>query len=334
MNASSQFSRRRFTATAAAMAVAALAGLCGPAMAQSNYPTRPVTIILPFGTGGVSDIAARLISEKLEDSLGQRFLIDNQPGANSAVATQKAFKGDKEGYTLLNMGNAATIRRTLMPNQRPDPISDFQPISPVAEFGLVLVAAPQSGIESVQDLVKKAKANPGTINIGSVAVGSTQHLSSLLFATVAGIKVEIVTYNSTPELMGAVARGEVDAALEIVSGAMSPIKTKQVKLIATTRSKRSPVYPDTPTVEESGVAPFDVSSWNSYVAPKGVPNQVVQKLNAEIQRIIDQPEVREKMLSFGMEPFHGGPDAVSKRNGSDIAKWEAVIKAAGMPIEQ
>jgi tripartite-type tricarboxylate transporter receptor subunit TctC len=325
------FGRRRFMNL---MAAAVLAGLGAPAQAQSEYPDRPVTIILPFGTGGVSDIAARLLSQHLEEALGQRFLVENQPGAGGAAATQQAYQGDREGYTLLNMGNSATIRRTLMPSLKPDQIDDFQPVSPVAEFGLVVLASPGSGIESVQDLVEKAKANPGALNIGSVAVGSTQHLTSLLFASVAGIDAQIVPYDSTPDLMGAVARGEVDAAIEIVSGAMAPIQNGQVKLIATTRKERSPVFPDAPTVEESGVAPFDVSSWNSYVAPKGAPDEVVQKLNGEIQRIIALPEVREQMLSFGMEPFEGGPEAVTARIEADVAKWRGVIEAAGMPIQQ
>jgi tripartite-type tricarboxylate transporter receptor subunit TctC len=221
-----------------------------------------------------------------------------------------------------------------MPGLKPSQIDDFEPVSPVAEFGLVIVTAPDSEIGSVEDLVAMAQENPDTLNIGTVAVGSTQHLSALLFESVADIDVAVVPFNSSPEVMGAVSRGEVDVAFEITAGALSAIQNGQVKLIATTMSRRSAVFPDAPTVEEGGITPFDVSSWNSYVAPKGVPAEVVAELNGEIQRIMTIPEVREQMLSFGIEPFEGGPEAVTERIEADVAKWRAVIEDAGMPIGQ
>ena len=305
----------------------------GPAHAQNAFPERPVSIVLPFGTGGVSDIAARLLAKHLEEALGQRFLVENVPGANGLVATQQVLQAGNDGYTLLNMGNSATIRRTLSPNDRPSQIDDFEPVSPVAEFGLVVVTAPDSRFDSLKALVDEAKANPDTVNIGSVAVGSTQNLTGLLFATVADIDVSIIPYSSSPELMGAVARGEVDAAFEIVAGALSAIKNNQVHLLAVTMASGSAVFPGAPTVEDAGVVPFDVSSWNSYVAPNGVPAEAVQVLNAEIQRIIQIPEVRDEMLSYGLEPFIGGPEAIDARIEADIVKWRAVIEAAGIPIQ-
>lgn len=316
----------------AALAFTVMASMPNVGMAQDDYPNRPVTIVLPFGAGGVSDITARLLAEHLEKSLGQRFLVANAPGSDGAVATQKAFSADDKGYTLLNMGNSATIRRTLTPMATPDQIDDFEPVTPVAEFGLVIVTAPNSDIKTVQELIAKAKANPNTVNIGSVAVGSTQNLTAELFATVADIEVAIIPYKNSPELMGAVARGEVDAAFEITAGALNAIRNDQVKVIATTMSRHSAVFPDTPTVEESGVKPFNISSWNSYVARNGIPADRVKKLNTEIQRIMKLPEVREKMLSFGIEPFEGGPEAVDQRIEADIAKWRKVIQDAGMPM--
>lgn len=316
-----------------ALALGITAGIALPATAQENYPDRPVSIILPFGTGGVSDIAARLISEQLEASYGQRFLVENVPGADGLIATQQAIQGGNDGYTLLNMGNSATIRATLSPNLAPSQIEDFEPVTPVAEFGLVVVVAPNSEFEGIGDLVAAAQAEPNSLNIGSVASGSTQNLTALLFNSVADIETTIVPYNSSPELMGAVARGEVDAAFEIVAGALNSIQTEQVKLIATTMARRSAVFPETETIEEAGIAPFDVSSWNSYVAPNGIPAEIVAELNAEIQRIIQLPEVQEQMLSFGLEPFVGGPEAVDARIEADVAKWRGVIEEAGIPIE-
>lgn len=329
-----RLARKGFGGLAAGTMVLAMsAGFAATAQAQ-DFPDRPVTIILPFGTGGVSDIAARILSEQLEAAFSQRFLVENVPGANGLTATQQALQAGNDGYTLLNMGNSATIRRTLAPNDRPSQIDDFEPVSPVAEFGLVIVTGPNSEYETLEDLIADAKANPGALNIGSVAAGSTQNLTALLFASVADIEVSIIPYNSTPDLMGAVTRGEVDAGFEIVAGALNAIQTEQVKLLATTMARRSAVFPDTPTVEDAGVTPFDVSSWNSYVAPNGVPAEVVTALNEEIQRIIQLPEVQEQMLSFGMEPFVGGPEAVDERIEADVAKWRAVIEEAGIPITQ
>ena len=206
-------------------------------------------------------------------------------------------------------------------------------MTPVAEFGLVVVTGPGSEYESLEALVAAAKENPNTINIGSVAAGSTQNLTALLFTDVADIEASVIPYNSTPELIGAVARGEVDIAFEIVAGAMSAVGNEQVLLLATTMADGSRVFPDLPSVEDAGVTPFDVSSWNSYVAPNGVPAEVVAELNAEIQRIIQEPDVQEEMLSFGLEPFIGGPEVVNERIEADVEKWRAVIEDAGLPIQ-
>lgn len=327
-----QAASRRFGL--AALATTVVTGFASIACAQTAFPERPVSIILPFGPGGVSDIAARLISEELDKAFGQRFVVENVPGADGLTATQRALQAGNDGYTLLNMGNSATIRATLSPNLKPSQINDFAPISPVAEFGLVVIVPPDSKFETVSALIEASKADPDAINIGTVAAGSTQNLTALLFTKIAGIDPMVVPYNSTPELIGAVSRGEVDAAFEIVAGALNPVKSGQVKLIATTMARRSAVFPDTPTIEEAGIKPFDVSSWNSYVAPNGVPEEIVTKLNTEIQRIIQLPEVAEKMLSFGLEPFVGTPADVDIRLEADVKKWRDVIEAAGIPVEK
>lgn len=320
-----------------AMAVLALPlafGAASAVHAQDGYPNRPVTIILPFGTGGVSDIIARTLAPHLEEALGQRFVVENMPGAGGMVATQAAFDSDQDGYTLLNAGHSATIRETMMPNAPLSQIDDFQPVSPVGEFGLIIVAKPDSGIGSVQDLVARAKAEPGSINVATVAVGSTQHLAALLFNTVAGIEATVVPYKSSPEAMAAVARGEADVAFEITAGAKNAIDAGQVVPIATTLNRRSASFPDLPSVEESGVAPYYVSSWNSYMTTKGVPEAVVTKLNAEIQKIIQLPDVKATFLEYGVEPYVGDAKTVSDRIASDIERWRKVITDADLPIQQ
>jgi tripartite-type tricarboxylate transporter receptor subunit TctC len=318
--------------TLAALALVPLAAQL--AHAQGNYPDRPVRIILAYGPGGVSDIVSRLLAEHLGKIFNQRFLVENNPGAAGAVATKKALSGDHEGYTLLNYGNAGTIRRTTMPNLPFDMVRDLEPVSPIAEFGLVMVTKPDSKLKTVKDVVDYAKAHPGDLNIGTVSVGSTQNLSAELFRSVAGIKASIIPFKKSPEVMGAAARGEVDIAMEIIAGAKNAIKAGQVIPIATTGAKRSAVLPNAPTVEEGGVKPFVVTSWNAYAAPRGVPAAVVQKLNHAIQGVLKMPEVRDKMLSFGMEPYLGGPQVVSARIEEDTIKWRKIILAAGVPIKK
>lgn len=302
--------------------------------ASAAFPEKPVRIVLAFGTGGVSDIVSRLLAKHLEEKFGVRFIVDNKPGANGTKAAQSVLSSDNQGYTLLNTGNTGTIRETLYPNLPYNQLKDFEPVTPIATFDLALVTAPNSDIKSVQDLIKKAKANPGTVTIGSVAVGSTQNLSANLFIAVTGIDATVVPFKKTPESMAGVARGEVDVAFEIIAGAKNPIKSGQVKLLATTGAQRSKVFPDAPTVEESGVRPFVVGSWNAYSAPNGIPASHAKILSDEIQRIMRKPEVAETMISYGIEPFYGDAETVRERQKVDVAKWAKIIKDAGIPIKK
>jgi tripartite-type tricarboxylate transporter receptor subunit TctC len=325
----------RIAAIGLVFAVLALAsGVTQTAHAASDYPNRPVHIILAYGPGGVSDIIARILASHLEKTFGQRFLVENNPGAAGAVATQKALSGDRQGYTILNSGNAATIRKTTMPNLPFDVERDFDSVSPIATFDMVMVTKPASTLKTVKDVIAFAKANPGKLNIGTVSVGSTQNLSAVLFRKEADIKATIIPFKKSPELMGATSRGEVDIAMETIAGAQNAIKAGQVVPIATTGAHRSEALPKVPTVEESGIKPFVVGSWNSYVVPKGVPVDVIKKLNTEIQRILHLPDVKKKMVDYGMEPFYGGPEAVDARYKEDVAKWHNVILEAGIPIKK
>jgi len=317
------------------VAALALPSFAAPeARAADDYPNRPVHIILAYGPGGVSDIIGRILASHLQKTFGQRFLVENNPGAGGAVAVKKALSGDHEGYTILNSGNAATIRKTTMPNLPFDEDRDFDAVSPIATFDIVMVAKPGSKFKSVKEVIAYAKANPGKLNIGTVSVGSTQNLSAELLRTEADIKATIIPYKNSPQLMGAVAGGEVDVAMEIVAGAKNAIKSGQVVPLGTTGAKRSEVLEGVPTFEESGVKPFVVGSWNSYVTPKGTPPAVIKKLNTEIQRILHLPEVKKQMISYGMEPFYGGPETVTERYKADVAKWHDVVIKAGIPIKK
>lgn len=315
----------------AAAAIASTLGL-GTAAAQ-DYPNRPVDIVLGFGTGGVSDIIARTLAPELETALGQRFVVKNVPGAGGTVAAQSVSEAGNDGYTLLNVGASGPIKKTLLPNQPFDQVDDFEPVTPVANFGLVVVVAPDGQFASLDDLVSFGRANPGALNVGSVQVGSTQFLAAKLFLGVAGIDAVVVPFSSTPELMGGVARGEVDVAFEIIPGAKAAIDNAQVLPVATTMNARSALFPDLPTVEEAGIAPYDVSSWNGYSAPIGVADEVKEKLTTAVQTILQMPAVKDKLAAVGAEPYVGTAADMVTRQQQETRMWEKVILEAGVPIE-
>lgn len=301
--------------------------------AAETYPIRPVSVVVSFDTGGVSDIVARMLAEELGKTFGQRFLVENRPGADGVLASQTALAGGNEGYSLFNLGNAATIRRTTRPNE-PNDIDKFDPISPIAQFGLVMVTRPGSDIKTVQDVVKYAKANPGALNIGTVSRGSTQNLAAELFKTVSAIKATVIPFKKTPDVMGAVARHEVDIGFEIIAGAKNAIESGLVIPIATTQNQRSKAFPNVPTVEESGVKPYEVVSWSAWAVPKGAPKSVVTTLNRELQRILSLPTVQQKMLTYGIEPYLGGPEVVTEAFKSQTEKWRKVIVDSGISIQK
>lgn len=317
----------------AAGLVAACLGLGSGAASAQDYPNKPVDLVLGFGTGGVSDIIARTLAPELEEKLGQRFVVKNVPGAGGTVAAQTVIEAGNDGYTLLNVGASGPIKRTLTPNQPFDQVGDFEPVAAIANFGLVVVVKPDGEFGTMEELIAYGKENAGALNVGTVQVGSTQFLSAKLFLSVAGIDAVVVPYGSTPELMGGVANGEVDVAFEIIPGAKAAIDNGQVKPIATTRAERSALFPDLPTVEEAGVAPYDVSSWNGYSAPKGVPDEVKEVLSAAVQEILQQPEIKEKLAAIGAEPFVGTAADMAARQDAETELWEKVIVEAGVPIE-
>ncbi|KMK65144.1 tripartite tricarboxylate transporter substrate binding protein [Puniceibacterium sp. IMCC21224] len=326
--------RRAFSRGGMLIAAAAIASTLGVGSAAAqDYPNKPVDIVLGFGTGGVSDIIARTLAPELEAALGQRFVVKNVPGAGGTVASQTVTEAGNDGYTLLNVGASGPIKKTLLPNQPFDQVDDFEPVAPVANFGLVVVVAPDGQFASLDDLLTFGRANPGALNVGTVQVGSTQFLAAKLFLSVAGIDAVVVPYSSTPELMGGVARGEVEVAFEIIPGAKAAVDNAQVRPVATTMNTRSALFPDLPTVEESGVAPYDVSSWNGYSAPIGVPDEVKETLSSAVQTILQKPEIKEKLAAVGAEPYVGTAADMVKRQEQETEMWEKVIVEAGVPIE-
>jgi tripartite-type tricarboxylate transporter receptor subunit TctC len=316
---------------AVAAVVAAIAGSPLVANAQSKYPDKPVRIILPYGPGGVADVTTRLVAQKLSERLRQNFFIDNRPGAGGIVAAKAALASPADGYTLYVGGNGTAIGETLFKALPYNVLRDFTSVSSLAQFDMLLATKSDSPNDTVAKVVAAAKANPGKLNFGTVAAGSTQNLSAELFKLITGVQATVVIYKTTPDLVTAIIRGDVDIGFDFYAAYRPTITSKQLKIIATSGDHKSPELPDVPLVKDSGYPDYIVTSWNSLQAPAGVPAEIVTKLNEEVVAVLKMPEIKSRMAELGMEPTIGSPQSLTDRMRNDIAKWAKVIEMAGIP---
>lgn len=321
--------------SAALPSIAAIALIIGAvcAQAETNYPDKPVRIVLPYGPGGVADVTTRIVAQKLSERMGQNFIVDNRPGAGAIIAARTVLSFPHDGYTLFLSGNGTAISASLFKSLPYDIVTDFTSVAGLAEFEMLLVTKADSAFDSPATLVEAAKANPGKLNFGTVAPGSTQNLSAVLFTMVPGIKASIVTFRTTPELISAVARGDIDAGFDYYAAFRPAIDGKQLKVIATSGDHPDPLLPSVPTIKDSGYPDYVVTSWNGFAAPVGVSKDIVGKLNAAVNAVLQMPDVRERMAQFGLEPMIATPEQVRARLKSDIEKWRNVIETAHIPKE-
>jgi tripartite-type tricarboxylate transporter receptor subunit TctC len=312
--------------------VAALSAvLSAPVLAQSDYPTRPVSFIVPYAAGGVADVGMRILGDKLSDRLKQPFVIENRPGGGGVVAAQAGATATPDGYTLLMTGNNTAIAEALFNKLPYNVLTDFASVSTAAFFDVLIVTRSGSPLKSVQDFVAAAKANPGKINVGTINPGSTQNLAADLFASMAGINVAIVPFRASPDMAGAVIRGDVDVAFEFYAAINGLLADKKIVALASTGPKRTAYLPDVPTVIEGGIKGYEVSSWNGISVPAATPKTVIATLNAAMKDVIPIADVQGKSAQMGMEMRWSTPDDMTARMKSDIAKWGAVIEKAGIP---
>jgi tripartite-type tricarboxylate transporter receptor subunit TctC len=311
-------------------AVAVVMWAVGSAAAQPGYPNRPVRIIVPYGPGGVADTTMRIIADKLSQKLGQQFIVDNRPGAGGIVAAKAAAGAPPDGYVLHLTGNGTAISTALFRQLPYDVLRDFTPITITAWFDLIIAAKAGGPLQTVADILRSARQNPGKLNFGTIAPGSTQNLSAELFKSVAGIDVAMVTYRTTPELVTGLMRGDVQVGFEYYAGLNAAVSGGQLKAVATTGSKRTPALPAVPTVQESGLPAYVVESWNALSGPGGMPDDIVRFLNRAVNDVLNLPEVKEKAMLNGMEARGTSPQEMQSRMKADIAKWAAVIEKAGI----
>jgi len=322
--------RSRFHPSIAAL-VAIVATLWLPPVASAqNYPTRPIRLILPFGPGGVADVTARIVTEKLGDKLGQRFVIENMPGAGGITAARAVLSSPPDGYTLALLSNGTAISVSLFRSLKFNPVTDFVPVSSMGTFDFIFVTKKDSPYATLADFIKAAKDKPGTLNVGTINVGSTQNLAAQLFKSTAGVDVTIVPFRSSPDVLIALLRGDIQMAIENYTAVQSHIADKAVAAVASSGSVRTSFMPDVPTVKEAGGGDFEARSWNAIFAPKGTPPEVINTLNAALREVLDQPDLKKRALELGIEAKASTPEEIMGRLKDDIGKWAAVIDRAGI----
>jgi tripartite-type tricarboxylate transporter receptor subunit TctC len=323
-------SRRARAGLAAVAVFCALPAGIGPSQAQSKYPERPVRIIVPYGAGGIADVTTRLVAQKVSEAMGQTFVIENRPGAGGIVGAKAVLASPPDGYTLFLAGNGSAISESLFKSLPFNVVRDFTPVSPLAEFEMLLATKADSQLDTVAKVVAYAKANPGKLNFGTIATGSTQHLSAELFKMATGVQAPIVIYKTTPELVTAILRGDVDVGFDYYAAFGPSIVNKQFKVIAISGEQRAPQLPAVPTVKESGYPDFVVTSWNAFYGPAGLLKDIVTRLNEQVVAALKTPDIQKRMDDLGIQPMIGSPEFLNERMKSDVAKWAKVIEAAGV----
>lgn len=322
--------RNRANRLAHWIATAALAVAASGAIAQ-GYPTKPVRIVVPFGPGGVADISARAVAQKMGESMGQQVIVENKPSAGGILASETVAKAEPDGYTLLFITNGNSVSESLFKSLPYNSVKDFAPVSTVGFFDFVFVVKNDSDIKSMGDLLARMRASPGKLNIGTINPGSGQHLSAELFKSMSGVDAQIVTYKSTPEVLTAVISGQVQVGLDIVAPVMGQVKGGALRVIAISSKQRSPILPDVPTAAESGVPGYESESWNGVAAPVKTPPAIIERLNKEVRAAVAAPDVKKRLQDLGIDARAGTPEQLRERLVADIAKWRAVIEKANIP---
>jgi tripartite-type tricarboxylate transporter receptor subunit TctC len=302
------------------------------AVAQT-FPTKPIKIVVPFGAGGVADLTARTVAQKLGESLGQPVVIENKPGAGGVVAGDAVAKAEPDGHTLLLMSNGTAVSAGLFKSLPFDTVRDFAPVSTLGFFDIAIITPADSKFKTLGELLAFAKANPGKLNLGSINIGSTQNLTAELFKTSAGADMQIVPFNGTPAVITALRGGQIDAAVEILGPVLPQIKANALRALAVTGEARAAVLPDVPTAKESGLPAFVASSWNALAAPAKTPKDVIARLNKEISAALNSPDIKKKLADLNVEARASTPEQAVALLASETRRWGEVITRAKIPTQ-
>lgn len=298
-----------------------------------NYPAKPIRIVVPQSAGGSTDLVARVVTQRLDNALKQSIVVDNRPGAGSINGTDLVAKAPPDGYTLLAVAASFTITPSLRHKLPFDPVRDFSPVSQLAILPHVLVLHPSVQAKSVKELIALAKARPGELNCASSGVGTSTHLAVEQFMYMTGTKMLVVPYKGGAPGTTALLGGQVQVYFATISTALPHIKSGKLRALAVTSAKRSSVTPELPTVAEAGVAGYEHSSWVGLLAPAKTPRPVIEILQREITKIVQSPEVKALFLRDGLEAVGNSPREFDAIIRAEIAKWQKLVKAAGIPVE-
>ena len=304
-----------------------------PLRAQSSWPERSITVVVPFGPGGIADLTARTVAQAMSATLKVPIVVDNKPSAGSIVGSAAVAQAAPDGHTLLLMSNANAVSAGLFRKLPFDVQKDFAPVGLLGVFDLALFVAAESKLNSVRELLADARARPGRLTIGTIAVGSTQNLSAELFKARTGIEALIVPYKGTPAVLTALRAGEIDAAFEILGPWLPQLQARALRALAVTSDRRFAALPDVPTMREAGVADYEVASWNALAAPAKTPAAVIERLNAAANEALKNPAVQERLLALGVRAQGGTPQQLQTLLASEVRHWGEVIRAAKIEPE-
>jgi tripartite-type tricarboxylate transporter receptor subunit TctC len=320
------------TRRCAVLAVAALmfAPLSG---AKAAWPEKPIKIVLPFGAGGVADVTARIMADKLSQKFGQRVVIENMPGPGGINAARAVITAPPDGYTMALVTNGTAISVAAFKSLPFDPVKDFEPVSMVGTFDLVFVVNSESEYKALGEFIKAAKAQPGKLNIGTIAVGGTQNLGAELFKSMAGLNVQIVPYKNSPDIVVALLRNDVQMQVDFPPAVQGQVNDGKIRMLATSSPQPSPLptLKGVPTVSQAGVKGFEVVSWNAIGVPKGTPKEVITTMNKAMHEVLAMADVKEQFAKVGVVAHASSPGEMMSRLTSDIKKWNDVIDKAGIP---
>jgi tripartite-type tricarboxylate transporter receptor subunit TctC len=323
---------RGFLRLLVSAALLSSAVVMGSSAAAQDYPNKPVRIVVPFGAGGPADVYARVLAQHLGNALNQSFVVENRPGAGAIIGTDAVAKAEPDGYTLLLMSNTHTTNESLIPNRPYNLMRDFAPVAAINSSDLLMVAHPSTGVKNLQEFIALAKKDPGKLNYASSGPGTPYHMAGELFKAMSGTNIVHVPHKSSGDMRSSVIGGHVQMMFDAIT--VAPVaQSGQLVILGSTGKQRSSVMPNVPTVAEAGVPGYEATIWLGVLAPAKTPKAIVDKLNAEIVKIMNRPEVKEAWAKDGAVPMPMTPAEFDKYLRADIEKWAQVVKVSGAKLE-
>jgi len=327
------FDRTRIARRCALLALPAalMLALAPVNQAQAKWPEKPIKLVLPFGPGGVADVTSRIMADKLGNILGQRVVVENMPGPGGIAAGRAVAGAAPDGYTMALVTNGTAISVAAFKSLPFDPVKDFAMVSMVGTFDLVFVVKSESEYKTLADFIAAAKTQPGKLNIGTIAVGGTQNLGGELFKSLGNLNVQIVPYKTSPDIVLALLRNDVQIMVDFPPAVQGQVADKKLRILATSSPKASPLFPGIPTVDQAGMKGYEVISWNGVGVPKDTPKEIIDTLNKAMHEVLAVPELKEQFAKVGVIAQASTPGELMDRLKSDIKKWDDVIVKAGIP---